>query len=493
MPNIIPIGQVLTGKEVDADDASKPYYGCDSMCPVLYNGSSCNDFCFEFKADYYNPNYIEGDIAWETIDYQTFDTPVNVNVSGHSGDYTLKIDDYLTDGDILGGAFITYCIDDVSIITGYSPPDTNNAGYIYADRAFTYETDPSIVTNSNYTGYLDYTENFDPLDLDIYFTTREIDGDVVYSFGDRHYTTTFKRQRATVILADDDAFYHIKFKNVNTTSVTVNIRDNTNTIIFSADSNELGFDKVVQLDSGTYTVEFILNSITVTECVMEEGYEFARITDVLFRQLCTITPELWTCDQTFVGSLGSGLITEERVEYDEEVGVSYSRNSFFCLDFDDLDDGCYYFKINICSLTELFITNCFRVCDGFDGLNITWDNGIIKSGCDGTLDSNGCVFVNGSLQDFTVEDTREVYEYSTGCRTITYAKSFGVQTLQIEPIPPHLRLALTTAFMGTFYINGVEYQKLEDEDLAPLFNAKIDSPIRGLVHKVGDVIEKSNC
>jgi hypothetical protein len=86
----------------------------------------------------------------------------------------------------------------------------------------------------------------------------------------------------------------------------------------------------------------------------------------------------------------------------------------------------------------------------------------------------------------TIERDREYYRRSDGFWETPYTYQNTTEILQIHGIPEFVRKGLAIGLAGTFEIDGIEYQMLNDDDIAPLFNYRHVSPIRIPVHRVGD-------
>lgn len=472
--------------------------GCEDYCLYVNTGSTTfeTDFCIQEPLEDSGTNLISSSIdldndnevhsgtltysasgTCQAIHTEVFDSLHNQVTAGEDGYYFFKwtIDSatitYGEDQDgISGNLELHYSYDGNDAYTSFNE-DTLSGG-------FKSQTEWTLTTPGT---------NSILADIDGYY---EGSGTCYQNYELENLTTDMVKMWAEeTFTATNNTFYLLQFKNTNATGVTVKVYNSAGTLIYQSASDSVGFDKVFKTGTlptdKTVTVRFEIDDFV---SYAEETFYEDVLTDVYLAEACKYVVWIETDAGTYVD-----LLTEEHFTITEPTGLTYHRNVKYCLDTTSLGVNCYRLRaISDCDASE-YVSNKLCVCDGdCEKLShIAWDhNSVVNSG-DYVIDTynydyTSYVWVRCSLQDVTYEEEREQYVTGKGTMNTTWTLQRETEILQIWTIPPFLRRALALGLSNDFTINGVGYQKLDDDAFSPQFSARYNSAMRITVAQVGN-------
>ena len=302
------------------------------------------------------------------------------------------------------------------------------------------------------------------------------------------FTRSFFEQTFT---ATDNTFYRLTYKLAKTSASSVQIIDSDSVVIFEASSDGVGFDKIWNSDTlpvdKTITVRFqIEDSLTFPD----SDWNVSVLTEVQLFEMCS-----WACTIETSNAVNVGTYTETHDFAVESIGNSYHPNIEYSYDVTTLSEGCYQTRaVDGCDPSREFVSNCISVCTdscNYSAIESTL-NRVVCAGAE-VLDyvaypTTTLLFSKVSFQDLTIEEESVTYRRSDGYFERPYGIQHTTEVMQIWPLPGFGRQAIALMFTDTFSVDGVEYQKLDDDAFTPLFNAVYEAPMRVLVSKVGDFV-----
>lgn len=301
---------------------------------------------------------------------------------------------------------------------------------------------------------------------------------------------SFRQQTFT---AADDTFYRLSFRLAKTSSCTVRIIDSNAVPIYVASSTGVIFNNIFKtgtLPTATLTVRW---EITYLDEFPNTDYNVAVLTEVQVYKMCDYTLQL-------VSGVSAPFFTENHEFIIESAGNTYNRNIEYCIDTQTITKFAEYQAVatNKCDATKILYGNSYDFCASTCGLSeISWTRTNIICVGNEVLDytiypATEFFWIKASLQDLTIEEEKVFYRGSDNFWNVPYALNNTVEVLQVWALPGYMRKALAVAMAGVFKINGIEYQKINDDDYVPQFNAVLEAPLRILVAKVGDNMVSRN-
>lgn len=397
-----------------------------------------------------------------------------------------------------GKYFIEIITGDITITYGSNPDDYTEGELIFRS------SDPPNISEEYFTEadansniFYKTTSNFSNGDMPELFVygafgcdtdagqeERDWDIDVdSYSFIPAFYEDTFT--------ASSDTFYRIKFNMAKTTTVQVTVLDSGASVVFQATDTGPEFNKIFDtgtLPSSTVTIKFEIFDLTEYP---NAGFNEAVLTDVELIQVSPWSVTLEDLDGNTIVTL-----TETHDTTAEDSGDSYNKNILYCLDVAAEDAGCYQFKAtNTWDVDEFYVSNCVKICgEGCTEVMVSWTGDNVKFVGAECLDLfnydyTQYFYARVDFQDFTQQFDREYYNDAAYYLQSPYTAYRNVLTMQLYPLPRFMRRAVAQALTGTFYVDGVEYRKVDEDDVAPLFSAVEPNGVRILVTPVGDFLQ----
>ena len=293
--------------------------------------------------------------------------------------------------------------------------------------------------------------------------------------------------------ASDDTFYRLYFRLAKSSSCTVKIYDSNGVPIYQSTSDGIIFDKIFKTGTLPTTTVTIRWEITDLSEFPNTDYETSVLTGVTLYKMCDYYLQL-------VYGASAPFFVENHDFVVEAFGKTYNHNIEYCIDTTVITNfanyqavatskcdatkiiyGNYYtFCVSTCGLSEISWTRTNRVCVGNEILDYE------------TYPATMFFWMKLSLQDLTLEEERIFYRGSDQFWNVAYTMYNTVEVLQLWELPAFMRKTIGLALADTFMINGIEYQKINDDDMSPQFNSVHESPMRILVAKVGDSMISRN-
>lgn len=329
----------------------------------------------------------------------------------------------------------------------------------------------------------------DNIDTEVYFKSEEgssNDHIISYTLNDIESAAVQMFKEESIALVQ--GFYKLTFDLTKTNSARVKLYDSSPTLQWEFASTASTFEKIFEITTAdTYVFRF-----EVDDFIYEDDIDFSVLGVGVLENCqlslqCDVSAEIQLTDGTYVN------VIDPEYTFTSIAEPSYEPYVTFCYNLGYLTTGEYKIRLaDDCNPYAVFYSNNFKIVNDCSGLiQLSYDVEVNIGGID--LPISGCVWLDSTLQEATIEDRRETYTYSNGFMSIPYVFNRRIETYQIMPVPFYIVEALMIAAMDTFTLNNEEYQKLSDEDFGFVFNPRELSPVRLLVHKVGEFYKKSNC
>ncbi|MCP4181414.1 MAG: hypothetical protein GY756_26935 [bacterium] len=451
------------------------------------DNTDCEELCFKVKPGYSSHNYLGG---YDGNYGQTYEDDTD---GSHSTDTTAVttftvVDDIYEPLTTIGVAGLNYwgeCyIENLDITWGTSDDDLIDKNLRIDFIAPSQTVDFTYLNSGSYSGAK--ISNVQLGDIDTRTVIQaELNGSdytVKYDFDNISHALILMEKE--IYIPFEVGIYKISFDMPGTSGVTVKISGITPyPDEFEFYETGSSFEKVFESDTaGVKIITLAVDDFT------EESYgdKYDVLTNLSLVKQCEISADVYNDSDVLQGGMDLQLIETSEIQ-----GSSLSEFVEFCYDLNQLVGGKYYIKLlDECNPYTEYLSNCFEIANNAEDLiNLSYSQDVVIGTDELTI--SGCVWLRSSLQEPIIEDTRETYQYSTGYMAIPYVFNRTNRTFQVFPVPEFMREALAVAFMGTFQLDGVDYQKLKDEDITMMFTSKHEAPIRVLVHKVGDFARTS--